>query len=80
MYKVLTTIVNTLYILQPTSYFNINILYILLYKTAFRGGFSRGAHLFPFRTQKLSPLAPMVLRKRESRSPPVFLNLNHLVD
>ena len=38
-----------------------------------QGGFSRGAHLFPFRTQKLSPLAPMVLLTRESRSPPVFI-------
>ena len=31
-----------------------------------------GFHLFPFRTEKLSPTAPMVLRKRESRSPPPF--------
>ena len=31
-----------------------------------------GFHLFPFRTEKLSPTAPMVLRKRESRSPPSF--------
>ena len=31
-----------------------------------------GFHLFPFRTEKLSPSAPMVLRKRESRSPPTF--------
>ena len=30
------------------------------------------SHLFPFRTEKLSPTAPMVLRKRESRSPPPF--------
>ena len=29
-------------------------------------------HLFPFRTEKLSPTAPMVRRKRESRSPPSF--------
>ena len=29
-------------------------------------------HLFPFRTEKLSTVAPMVLRKRESRSPPSF--------
>ena len=33
-----------------------------------------GFHLFPFRTEKLSPLAPMVLRKRESRSPPFLQN------
>ena len=26
-----------------------------------------GFHLFPFRTEKLSPLTPMVLRKWESR-------------
>ena len=25
------------------------------------GGYSKGVHLFPFRTEKLSPLAPMVL-------------------
>ena len=31
-----------------------------------------GSHLFPFRTEKLSPLTPMVLRKWESRSPPFF--------
>jgi hypothetical protein len=29
-------------------------------------------HLFPFRTEKLSTLAPMVLGFRESRSPPFF--------
>ena len=29
-----------------------------------------GLHLFPFRTEKLNPRAPMILRKRESRSPP----------
>ena len=28
---------------------------------------ARGFHLFPFRTEKLNPAAPMVLRKRESR-------------
>ena len=31
-----------------------------------------GFHLFPFRTEKLSPPAPMVLRKWESRRPPTF--------
>ena len=31
-----------------------------------------GSHLFPFRTEKLSPCTPMVLRKRESRSPPPY--------
>jgi hypothetical protein len=32
-----------------------------------------GSHLFPYRTEKLSPLAPMVLHTtRESRSPPSF--------
>ncbi len=25
------------------------------------GGYSKGVHLFPFRTEKLSPLWPMVL-------------------
>ena len=28
---------------------------------------ARGIHLFPFRTEKLSPATPMVLRKWESR-------------
>uniref|UniRef100_A0A0N5A5Z7 Uncharacterized protein n=1 Tax=Parastrongyloides trichosuri TaxID=131310 RepID=A0A0N5A5Z7_PARTI len=36
------------------------------YKTSdlrlIKGGFSGGAHLFPFRTEKLSPPEPMVLR------------------
>ena len=34
-----------------------------------------GFHLLPFRTEKLSPVAPMVLStRRESRSPPFFSN------
>ena len=28
---------------------------------------ARGFHLFPFRTEKLNPATPMVLRKWESR-------------
>ena len=32
-------------------------------------------HLLPFRTEKLSPLAPMVLHLRESRSLPNFMPL-----
>ena len=33
----------------------------------------RGSHLFPSRTEQLSPAAPMVLSaRRESRSPPLF--------
>ena len=28
---------------------------------------ARGLHLFPFRTEKLNPATPMVLRKRKSR-------------
>ena len=28
---------------------------------------AQGFHLFPFRTEKLSPVTPMVLRERESR-------------
>ena len=28
---------------------------------------ARGIHLFPFRTEKLNPATPMVLRKWESR-------------
>ena len=31
-----------------------------------------GFHLFPFRTEKLSPTAPMVLPRWESRSLPFF--------
>ena len=34
--------------------------YNLLYLT-FYGGYSEGVHLFPFRTEKLSPSAQMVL-------------------
>ena len=30
---------------------------------------AQGLHLYPFRTEKLNLAAPMVLRKRESRSP-----------
>ena len=36
------------------------------------------SHLFPFRTEKLSPTAPMVLRKRESRSPPSFFKSSRI--
>ena len=36
----------------------------------FKAATARGIHLYPSRTEKLSPAAPMVLRKRESRSPP----------
>ena len=36
---------------------------------------AKGTHLLPFRTEKLSPSAPMVLRKWESRSLP-FLRHN----
>ena len=35
-----------------------------------KAAIARGLHLYPFRTEKLNPAAPMVLRKRESRSPP----------
>ena len=38
----------------------------------YSGGYSDGVHLFPYRTEKLSPSAPMVLRKWESRSPPIL--------
>ena len=31
-------------------------------KTITFGGYGAGVHLFPFRTEKLSPLAPMVLQ------------------
>ena len=33
----------------------------------FKAVIARGIHLFPFRTEKLSPVTPMVLRKWESR-------------
>ena len=37
------------------------------------GGYRAGAHLFPFRTEKLSPAAPMILRPRGKvgRRPPL---------
>ena len=38
----------------------------------FKAVMAAGFHLFPFRTEKLSPPAPMVLRKWESRRPPTF--------
>jgi hypothetical protein len=39
----------------------------------FKVAIAMGFHLFPYRTEKLSPLAPMVLHTtRESRSLPVF--------
>ena len=42
------------------------VLHVNLIKVAIVAGF----HLFPFRTEKLSPFTPMVLRKWESRSLP----------
>ena len=33
---------------------------------------ARGLHLYPFRTEKLNLVASMVLRKRESRTPPPY--------
>ena len=30
-------------------------------KRPFYGGYTKGVHLFPYRTEKLSPLRPMVL-------------------
>ena len=41
-----------------------------LHPFPFRTGQARRLHPFPFRTGQLSSGAPMVLRKRESRSPP----------
>ena len=38
--------------------------------TVIKVAIATGFHLFPFRTEKLSPSTPMVLRKWESRSPP----------
>ena len=35
--------------------------------TFFQVTIAQGLHLFPFRTEKLNPAAPMVLRKWESR-------------
>ena len=42
------------------------MLFVNLIQVAIAAGF----HLFPFRTEKLSPFTPMVLRKWESRSLP----------
>ena len=39
------------------------VLFVNLIQVAIAAGF----HLFPFRTEKLSPFTPMVLRKWESR-------------
>ena len=36
-----------------------------------------GLHLFPSRTEKLSPVTPMVLRKWESRQPPLKTSLDN---
>ena len=36
-------------------------------KTKIKVVIARGFHLFPFRTEKLNPATPMVLRKWESR-------------
>ena len=48
---------------------NCFVLFVNLIQVAIAAGF----HLFPFRTEKLSPFTPMVLRKWESRSPPFLL-------
>ena len=48
------------------------------YVTLFQAVIAPGFHLFPFRTEKLSPAAPMVLRKRESRSPPPFFKSSRI--
>ena len=34
---------------------------------------AQGLHLYPFRTESLNLAAPMVLRKRESRTPPPYM-------
>ena len=53
---------------------------LYLYVTVIYGGYSDGDHLFPFRTEPLSPSAPMILpTRRESRSPPVFIEKALLV-
>ncbi len=40
---------------------------VLLMSSLFQVAIAAGSHLFPSRTEKLSPRTPMVLRKRESR-------------
>ena len=46
--------------------------HVYLQKT--KGDHSIGVHVFPFRTEPLSPIAPMVLRYSwESRSSPVIM-------
>ncbi len=37
------------------------LLHFLLMRSISYGGFSEGVHLFPYRTEKLSPSWPMVL-------------------
>ena len=45
-----------------------------------KGDHSIGVHVFPFRTEPLSPIAPMVLRYSwESRSSPVIIWTNTFV-
>ena len=41
-------------------------------KKSIQVAMAAGIHLFPFRTEKLSPPAPMVLGDRESRWPPSY--------
>ena len=58
------------------------IRFVFQYVTIIQVAIALGFHLFPFRTEQLSPAAPMVLRKWESRSPPSFkekeLQVTHL--
>lgn len=41
-------------------FLSIYVVYLKYLKSF--GDFSSGVHLFPFRTEKLSPLAPMILQ------------------
>ena len=49
----------------------------LLGRRLTRGGYCAGAHLFPFRTEKLSPAAPMILHQcgKVGRRPPTTRTL-----
>ena len=52
-------------LLPPPSFYLIQSEQLTDRRT--KAAIARGFHLFPFRTEKLNPAAPMVLRKWESR-------------
>lgn len=51
---------DVLFIIINVYFLSIYVVYLKYLKSF--GDFSSGVHLFPFRTEKLSPLAPMILQ------------------